>query len=69
MREVAYDPMVDILPIVRTNVSVAGLVVKADSPLKTFQDFVDYAKKNPGKLTYSHPGSGSSPHLGWAAGN
>lgn len=64
MREVAYDPMVDIIPIVRTNVSVAGLVVKADSPLKTFQDFVDYAKKNPGKLTYSHPGSGSSPHLG-----
>lgn len=64
MREVPYDPMVDIIPVVRTNVSIAGLVVKSDSPFKTLQDFVDYTKKNPGKLTYSHPGSGSSPYLG-----
>lgn len=67
MRKVTYSPTEDIVPVIRTNVSIAGLVVKADSPFKTFQDFVEYAKKNPGKLTYSHPGSGSSPHLGMGA--
>jgi tripartite-type tricarboxylate transporter receptor subunit TctC len=67
MRKVAYDPMEDVIPMFRTNVSIAGFVVKADSPFKTFQDVVEYAKKNPGKLSYSHPGSGSSPHLGMAA--
>jgi len=67
MRKVAYNPMDDVIPIIRTNVSTAGIVVKADSPFKTFKDFVEFAKKNPGKLTYSHPGSGSSPHLGMGA--
>jgi len=67
MRRVTYNPMEDIIPVVRTNVSIAGLVVKKDSPFKMFKDFLDYAKKNPGKLTFSHPGSGSSPHLGMGA--
>jgi tripartite-type tricarboxylate transporter receptor subunit TctC len=67
MRKVTYHPTEDIIPVIRTNVSIAGLVVRADSPLKTFQDFLNYAKKNPGKLTFSHPGSGSSPHLGMGA--
>jgi tripartite-type tricarboxylate transporter receptor subunit TctC len=67
MRKVTYDPMNDVIPMIRTNVSLAGLVVKADSPFKTFKDVVEYAKKNPGKLSYSHPGSGSSPHLGMGA--
>lgn len=65
MRKVAYNPMEDVIPVIRTNVSIAGVVVKADSPFKTFKDFLDFAKKNPGKLTYSHPGSGSSPTLQW----
>jgi len=67
MRKVTYNPTEDIIPIIRTNVSTAGIVVRADSPFKNLQDFIEYAKKNPGKLTYSHPGSGSSPHLGMGA--
>jgi tripartite-type tricarboxylate transporter receptor subunit TctC len=57
MRKVTYSPMEDVVPVIRTNVSIAGLVVKTDSPFKTFQDFAEYAKKNPG----------SSPHLGMGA--
>jgi len=67
IRKVAYNPMEDVIPVIRTNVSIAGIVVKADSPFKTLKDFLDFAKKNPGKLTYSHPGSGSSPHLAMGA--
>ncbi len=38
------------------------LAVSTDSPWKTIQEFIDYARKNPG-LSYSHPGVGSSPFL------
>jgi tripartite-type tricarboxylate transporter receptor subunit TctC len=35
-----------------------------DTPFKTWQDVIDYAKKNPGKITYATSGAGSSLHLG-----
>jgi len=38
-------------------------VVKADSPFKTFRDVLDYAKANPGRLSYATPGTGTSLHL------
>jgi len=38
------------------------LVVPVDSPWKTMQDFIDYARKNPG-VKYAHPGIGSSAHI------
>jgi tripartite-type tricarboxylate transporter receptor subunit TctC len=41
----------------------SGLVVRADSPWKTLKEFVEYAKKNPGKVTYSSMGIGSPMHL------
>jgi tripartite-type tricarboxylate transporter receptor subunit TctC len=37
--------------------------VKGDSPWKTFNDVVDYARKNPGKLRWSHTGRGISQHM------
>jgi tripartite-type tricarboxylate transporter receptor subunit TctC len=38
------------------------LVVHADSPWKTMQDFIDYARKNPG-VKIAYPGIGSSAHI------
>jgi tripartite-type tricarboxylate transporter receptor subunit TctC len=40
-----------------------GVVVPTDSPLKTWADFVAYAKANPGKLSYGSTGTLTSPHL------
>ncbi len=40
-----------------------GLAVKADSPFKTLKDLVEYAKKNPGKVTYSTTGVGTPMHV------
>ncbi len=38
--------------------------VPANSPANSFKEFIDLAKKNPGKLTYASSGTGSGPHLG-----
>jgi tripartite-type tricarboxylate transporter receptor subunit TctC len=39
------------------------LVVNPKLPVSNLQDFLTYAKANPGKLTYGSPGVGSTPHL------
>jgi tripartite-type tricarboxylate transporter receptor subunit TctC len=39
------------------------LVVGAPSPFKTVGEVIDFAKKNPGKLTYASSGNGTSQHL------
>jgi len=40
----------DLVPVFRSIIVPAGAAVKADAPWKTFQDFIDGAKKNPGKF-------------------
>ena len=40
-----------------------ALVVTKESPFKTLQDLIDYAKENPGKLTSSGSGKGTANHL------
>jgi len=40
-----------------------AIVVKEDSPFKTLQDLIDFAKANPGKLTLSGSGKGTANHL------
>lgn len=53
----------DFVPIVQYATTESGLAVRADSPFKTVKDLVEYAKKNPGKVTYSTLGVGSPMHL------
>jgi tripartite-type tricarboxylate transporter receptor subunit TctC len=58
-----WDPMKDFSYVIHTTGYTFGVVVKADSPWKTWQEFLAYAKANPGKVTYATPGSGTSLHL------
>jgi tripartite-type tricarboxylate transporter receptor subunit TctC len=51
----------ELRPICQIATNGSTIVVAADSPFKTFQDFVTYAQKNPG-LKYGHPGVGSGPN-------
>jgi len=50
-------------PICHTFENTMALAVRPDSPFKNARDFVEDAKKNPGKLQYGHQGLGSVPHL------
>jgi tripartite-type tricarboxylate transporter receptor subunit TctC len=48
----------DIRVVAQVGLNGAVLIVPADSPWKTFHDFMDYAKKNPG-VKYANPGVGT----------
>ena len=54
----------DVVPIMHFAAPVlTSLVVRSDSPWKTLKELVEYAKKNPGKVSYSTLGVGSPMHL------
>ncbi|RYF42920.1 MAG: tripartite tricarboxylate transporter substrate binding protein, partial [Comamonadaceae bacterium] len=63
MQKMQFDPLKDFTYIACLTGYTFGMVVKADSPLKSLKDVVDYAKANPGKFTYASPGQGTTPHL------
>jgi tripartite-type tricarboxylate transporter receptor subunit TctC len=63
MQKVDWDPLTDFTYIIGLAGYTFGVVVKADSPFKTFNDLLDYARANPGKLSYATPGTGTSLHL------
>ena len=63
LRKMAFDPVKDLVP-VSLAVTVPNIfVVSPNAPYKTVQEFVDYAKKHPGELTYASYGAGSAAHL------
>jgi len=47
----------------RIGFTAMPMAVRTDSPWKTFQEFVDYAKKNPRKIKIGNAGTGSGTHL------
>jgi tripartite-type tricarboxylate transporter receptor subunit TctC len=63
MQKVDWNPVTDFTYIIGLAGYTFGVVVKADSPFKTFNDLIAYAKANPGKLSYATPGTGTSLHL------
>ncbi len=64
MQKVVWDPLKDFTYISHLSGYTFGVTTKADSPFKTFKDVIDFAKANPGKVTYATPGAGTSLHLG-----
>jgi tripartite-type tricarboxylate transporter receptor subunit TctC len=63
MQKVDWDPLKDFTYIIGVSGYAFGVVVKADSPFKTFDDLIAYAKANPGQMSFGSTGNGTSPHL------
>lgn len=63
LRKTVYDPTKDFTYIIGITGYVYGIVVRADSPFKTFQDLVAHAKANPGKISYGTNGPTSTQHI------
>ncbi|WP_186332409.1 Bug family tripartite tricarboxylate transporter substrate binding protein [Bordetella genomosp. 13] len=62
-KKLNYDPVKDFTPLSIAVTAPLVLAVRTDSPFKTAQEVIDYAKSNPEKLSYGSAGVGSSQHM------
>jgi tripartite-type tricarboxylate transporter receptor subunit TctC len=65
-QKVNYEPLKDLVPVSITGTNGMVMVVAKDAPYSTLREFLDYAKKNPGKITYSSGGPATNNHLSTA---
>ena len=63
MQKTAWNPINDFSHIIGVTGYTFGFVVRSDSPYKTFTDFIEAARKQPGKIDFGSTGTGTSPHL------
>jgi tripartite-type tricarboxylate transporter receptor subunit TctC len=61
--KLAYDPLKSFTPVAWVAQVPNVLVVPATSPVKSFKDFIDRARAQPGRYTYSSGGNGSAAHI------
>ena len=62
-KKLNINPLVDLVPVVQIADVPNVLVVHPSLPVKTLDEFVAYAKANPGRLNYGSTGVGTSSHL------
>jgi tripartite-type tricarboxylate transporter receptor subunit TctC len=63
MQKMAFDPVKDLTHIACVTGYSFGITCTLDAPFKTLKEMVEWARANPGKLTYGHTGTGTTPHL------
>ncbi|MGC3987412.1 MAG: tripartite tricarboxylate transporter substrate binding protein [Pseudorhodoferax sp.] len=57
-----YDPQKSFTPVGQLVAAPLAITVRAESPFKTIQELIAFARANPGKLSYGSAGNGSSLH-------
>jgi len=62
-KKLGYDPVRDFAPVANVVEVQTVLASSLQFPGKTLKGLVEYAKANPGKVTYATTGEGSTPHL------
>src|SRR6202795_4659621 len=62
-KHLSYDFMRDTVPVASIIQLTNMLVVSNAMPVKTVQEFIDYCKANPGKVSYASSGNGTSVHM------
>ena len=60
--KLSYDPIADLMPVSAVVQYPTIVAIPTNSPVKTVQDFIAYAKSTPGR-TFGTPGHGTGPHL------
>lgn len=63
-KKMSYDVRTDFAPVALTAVIPLVLAVHPSVPVNTVQEFVQYTKNNPDKLSYGSAGNGNITHLG-----
>jgi len=63
INKLAFDTVKDVSPIIRVAGYLYGILVNQNSPHKSLKDLLDYAKANPGKVSYMASGIGTGGHI------
>ncbi len=63
VKEMTYDTNRDFTPIAKVGEAIAAVVASTAFPANNFAELVDYARRNPGKVSYSSTGIGTTHHL------
>jgi tripartite-type tricarboxylate transporter receptor subunit TctC len=66
MQKTQWNPLTDFSFIIGITGYTFGVTVRAESPYKSFKDYVEAARKQPGKIDYGSTGIGTTPHLNMA---
>ena len=64
LQKIPFDPVKDFAPITKFATVPNMLVARSALPVRTVQEVIDYAKTNPGKVSWAVSGIGSAGHLG-----
>lgn len=62
--KIPYDAAKDFVPVTMIGTTSNAVVVPAASPFRTLQDLITFARRNPGRLSFSSAGTGTSQHMG-----
>ena len=63
MHKLNFNPIDGVTPIMTYSGFLLGIVVRSDSPFKNMKEFIDFARKNPGKIQYGSAGVGTTAHM------
>ena len=63
MQKSPWNPLTDFTYIIGVTGYTFGMTVRADSPYKSFNEYIEAARKEPGKIDYASTGIGTTPHL------
>lgn len=61
--QLPYDTLKDFQAVARTAQQPLALIVNNDVPAKTLKEFIEYVRRNPGKINYGSAGNGGISHL------
>jgi tripartite-type tricarboxylate transporter receptor subunit TctC len=59
----SYDPLKELAPLVKGVNVPTSVLIAASAPHKTLKDVLDFARANPGSVSWGTPGNGSSMHI------
>jgi tripartite-type tricarboxylate transporter receptor subunit TctC len=69
LRKLPFDAAKDFIPVSLVATAPQILVVPENAPYRTVAEFLDFARKNPGKLSFASAGGGTGSHLAGEALN
>lgn len=62
-KNLGFDPLQALLPVIKVADVPSVLFINATVPARSYREFADYARAHPGQLNFGSPGGGTAPHL------